>query len=136
MRRRLDYLCFQPTREGQASYAHVHEIIAGLRRRGWEVSLVEPAHPRPGRLDGFRRAIAQLTMQIRYWVRRRGRPAPFIYIRGGFLTLPTAAIARLAGASVVQEINGPIEDAYDAWPQLRPLHPLIRVSMSAQIRWA
>ncbi len=134
--RRLDYLCLQPTREGQASFAHVNEIVAGLRRRGWDVRLVEVPHPRAGRGDGFRRALAILWLQIRYWVQCRFRPAPFVYIRDHFLALPTALVAKAAGSIVVQESNGPIEDIYDAWPQLRALHQLILLSARVQLRMA
>ena len=136
IRRQLDYLCLQPTREGQASHAHVNEIVAGLRRRGWEVRLVEPPHPRPGRLDGARRAFALTSLQLRYWVRCRLRPAPFVYIRAHFAALPTAALAKVAGAIVVQELNSVAGDAYDAWPHLRRLDRLLRVGMRAQVRWA
>ena len=136
IRRQLDYLCLQPTREGQASHAHVNEIVAGLRRRGWEVRLIEPPHPRPGRLDAPRRAVAVAALQLRYWLACRFHPAPFVYIRDHFAALPTAALARLAGSIVVQELNGSPEDAYDAWPQLRRLGPLIRASSSSQVRWA
>lgn len=136
MWRRLDYLCLQPTRQGQASYAHVYEIVAGLRRRGWGVRVIQPSHPRVGALDGIRRAFAAAATQIRYWARRRLRPAPFVYIRAHFLALPTAALARAAGSIVVQEVNGPLDDAYDAWPRLRRLHRLISLSLRTQVRWA
>jgi glycosyltransferase involved in cell wall biosynthesis len=36
----------------------------------------------------------------------------------------------------VQECNGPLEDTYDAWPRLRPLHRLLSLSMRFQFRWA
>lgn len=133
MRRELDYICMQPTRQGQASYAHVNEIVAGLRRRGWNVRLVEPTHPRPGRADGLRRALAAATSQLAYLARCRVRPAPFVYIRAHFLALPVAIVARLAGSVVVQEINGPATDTYDAWPQLRPLRGLLAFVSRFQI---
>ena len=133
MRRKLDYICMQPTRQGQASYAHVNEVVAGLRRRGWEVRLVEPAHPRPGRADGLRRALAAATSQAAYLARCRFRPAPFVYIRAHFLALPIAIVARLAGSVVVQEVNGPGTDTYDAWPQLRPLRGLLALVSRFQV---
>jgi glycosyltransferase involved in cell wall biosynthesis len=134
--RRLDYLCLQPTRQGQASYAHVNEIVGGLRRRGWTVRLIETGQPRAGRLDGIRRAGAATVSQVGYWARCRFRPAPVVYIRFHFLSLPTAAVARAAGSTVIQEVNGGANDAYDMWPGLRPLHRLIAWTARTQLRWA
>lgn len=134
--RRLDYLCLQPTRQGQASYAHVNEIVGGLRRRGWAVQLIETDQPRAGRLDGIRRAGAAAVTQVGYWARCRFRPAPIVYIRSHWLTLPTAALARAAGSIVIQEVNGGANDAYDLWPALRPLHRLLSWTTRTQLRWA
>lgn len=132
----MDYLCLQPTRQGQASYAHVNEIIGGLRRRGWTVRLIETAQPRPGRLDGIRRAGAAAVTQAGYWLSTRLRPAPVVYIRFHFLSLPTAAVARAAGSTVIQEVNSGSNDAYDMWPGLRPLHRLLMWTARTQLRWA
>lgn len=134
--RRLDYLCLQPTSQGQASYAHVNEIVGGLRRRGWTVDLIETAQPRPGRLDGIRRAVAAAVTQLGYWAHSRFRPAPVVYIRFHFLSLPTAAVARIAGSTVIQEVNSGANDAYDMWPGLRPFHRLLVWTARTQIRWA
>ncbi|MEA2538589.1 MAG: hypothetical protein QOF11_2823 [Chloroflexota bacterium] len=134
--RRLDYLCLQPTRQGQASYAHVNEIVGGLRRRGWTVRLIETAQPQPGRLDGIRRAVAAATIQVGYWARSRFRPAPIVYVRFHFLSLPTAAVARAAGSTVIQEVNSGANDAYDMWPALRPMHRLLGWAARTQLRWA
>ena len=50
---RVAYLCLQATRQGQASFAHVHEIIAGLQARGWSVELEQPSYSSEGsRLPG------------------------------------------------------------------------------------
>jgi glycosyltransferase involved in cell wall biosynthesis len=135
-RRRLDYICLQPTREGQASYAHVYEIVAGLRRRRWDVRVIQPPHPRAGALDGIRRAVAVTTTQIRYLASCRLRPARFVYLRAHFAALPTAIFARIAGSIVVQEVNGTLEDAFDAWPQLRRMQRLMAFSVRSQLRWA
>jgi glycosyltransferase involved in cell wall biosynthesis len=134
--RRVDYLCLQPTKQGQASYAHVNEIVGGLRRRGWAVRLVETAQPRAGRLDGIRRALAAATIQVQYWVSCRFRTAPVVYIRFHFLSLPTAAVARMAGSTVIQEVNSGANDAYDMWPLLRRLQGLIAWTARTQLRWA
>jgi glycosyltransferase involved in cell wall biosynthesis len=59
-----------------------------------------------------------------------------VYIRSHFLALPTAALARVAGSIVVQEVNGAIEDAWAAWPRLRPFRRVISFSLRTQFRWA
>ena len=38
------YMSLEAAREGHATFAHIHEIIAGLRRRGWTVDLIVPGH--------------------------------------------------------------------------------------------
>ena len=135
-RRQMDYLCLQPTREGQASYVHVNEIVAGMRRRGWRVRLIEPSQPQLDRLDGIRRAGAVAVAQLRYWVHCRFRPARVVYIRSHFAALPTAALARAAGSTVVQEVNGDVRDAFDLWPALRRFSRLLALSARTQLRWA
>ena len=134
--RRLLYLSLQPTREGQASHAHVLEIITGLRRRGWSIRLVEPPAPTLGRLDALRRLLgiveahAQLIVSI-----LRDRPDA-VYIRSHFAALPASLVLRLVGVRTVQELNGPIDDAYDAWPWLRRFRRLVRFSVASQLIWA
>ncbi len=135
-RRTLDYICMQPTRQGQASHAHVNEVVEGLRRRGWDVTLVEPSQPRSGRGDGLRRLTAVAAAQLSYWLQRRFRPARFVYIRSHFLALPTALLAWAAGSYVVQEVNGPIDDVFDSWPMLRPLGRLVALAGWTQLRIA
>jgi glycosyltransferase involved in cell wall biosynthesis len=135
-RRQMDYLCLQPTREGQASYAHVNEIVAGMRRRGWKVRLIEPSQPRLDRFDGIRRAGAVAVAQLRYWADCRFRPARVVYIRHHFAAWPTAALARAGGSTVVQEVNGGVRDAYDLWPALRRVSWLLALSGRTQLRWA
>jgi glycosyltransferase involved in cell wall biosynthesis len=77
-----------------------------------------------------------MTVQLRWAVQCRFRPAPFVYVRAHFLALPTAALARVAGSIVVQEMNGPLDDAFDSWPQLRRLRSLLSLSLRVQLRWA
>jgi glycosyltransferase involved in cell wall biosynthesis len=59
-----------------------------------------------------------------------------VYIRTHFASLPTAAMARLLGIPVVLEVNGPHDDMFIAWPQLRVLGGLLTWAVRAQIRWA
>ncbi|MEM4217462.1 MAG: glycosyltransferase family 4 protein [Candidatus Methanomethylicaceae archaeon] len=130
----LHYLCLQATREGQASHAHVREIINGLEHHNWQVRLFEPKYssfdklPGPlGRLLGFLRAQWQL------W--RSSRP-DILYIRAHLAAWPSALWAYIIGLPVVQEVNGPYEDLFIAWPWTRKAARLFILLIRSQLRWA
>lgn len=127
------YLCLQVTIEGQASYAHVHEIIGGLREEGMRVDLFEPAYAsaNPGaltRLREFLRAQRRLAAHL--------TEADVVYCRAHFADFPTAWRARRAGIPVVQEVNGPYEDLFVAWPWTRRASGIFTGLMRTQYRWA
>ena len=113
------YLCLQATRQGQASYAHVHEIIAGLRQHGWSVTLTEPDYAEGtaempgalGRVREFRR------IQKRF--RTDARDASALYVRAHPFAWETARWAWRHGVPIVQEVNGPYDDLFLAWPAAR-----------------
>ncbi len=128
---RVAYLCLQATRQGQASFAHVHEIIAGLQARGWSVELEQPPYSAEGsRLPGaLGRALEFSRVQRRF--KNVARQADAIYIRAHFAAWPTARWAHKRGTPVVQEINGPYADVFLAWPWMR----LLSRPVLALIRW-
>jgi glycosyltransferase involved in cell wall biosynthesis len=130
----VPYLCLQVTREGQASYAHVHEIISGLREDGLNVELFEPRYPD----DAVQRAKTRMLEFLRVQNRLRPhlRTADAVYIRAHFAAYLTAMRARRRGIPVIQEVNGPYGDLFAAWPKTRPLAPLFRWLMRAQYRKA
>ncbi len=128
------YLCLQVTREGQASYAHVHEIIHGLRHRGWQVSLYEPQYQSSsGRIGMANRLLGFAFTQLGFLFSRRSEA---LYIRWHFGTFPTACWARLRGIPVVQEVNGIYEDLFISWPWTRKFRRLFEWLMCIQLRWA
>lgn len=129
----LAYLCLQVTREGQASYAHVHEIIKGLKKRGWRVQLYEPLYGRRNSPGALTRLLEFIRVQIKLWF--SGRPQ-ILYIRHHFAALPTAIWARLFRLPVVQEVNGPYEDLFIAWPFTRRVAWLFKWMTRLQLRWA
>lgn len=120
MIQRVAYLCLQATREGQASYAHVNEIIEGLRRRGVTVDLYEPPFAKrekspgiPVRLWGF------LWVQLRLLARIRRYDA--IYMRGHFMSILASLGAKLFRVPQVHEVNGPYADIFAMYPWTRPM---------------
>lgn len=131
----LAYLCLQATREGQASFAHVRGIIGGLERRGWKISLFQPGYASATEAPGAaRRALEFATTQIR--LAGALRTVDLVYIRWHFAAFPVAALARLLRIPVVQEVNGPYEDLFIAWPATRRLSGFFRKLMRLQLMWA
>jgi len=133
--RQLSYLALEAPRAGQASYVHVTEIVAGLRRRGWTVRLFQPSYTdkpvKPGTLG---RLLAYGLTQISLWA---GRPrGGMIYVRAHFMALPTALLARLFGVPILHEVNGPYEDIFVTYPWLSRFRRPLEAMQRLQYRWA
>ena len=111
--RRLAYLCLEAPREGQASYVHVHEIVAGLKRRGWQIDLWVPSYSDQWqRPNVMLRMIQYLFLQFRLGIGLKKYDV--LYIRAHPLAVLAAWIAKLRGVPVVHEINGTYTDLYVA----------------------
>lgn len=132
MKGTLFYVSFQATVEGQAGFAHVHEIIRGLEKRGWQVSLFEPMYRANGKpLGMWGRVWPFLKLQARV-ITRMGR-ADMLYVRGHFAAFPIALHARAFGVPTVFEVNGPYEDMYIAWPWTRRFAPIFQWMFRKQL---
>lgn len=114
----LFYLCLQQTVEGQASHAHVHEIIQGLTSLGWNVTLHEIQADRTRHHGKLYFLWHYLAPSLKLW-RTPVRP-DVMYIRADPLALPAFLWARLRRIPVVQEVNGPYGDRLIAKAWLRP----------------
>lgn len=131
--RQVVYLCLQPTTAGQASHAHVHEVVRGLRVRGWAVTLLDAIEYG----GASRRLLQRVAACVRTQVHLRHLPRPdVIYSRAHPLALPTALWARIRRIPMVHEVNGPTTDIVAAWPSLRPLHPIMHLLQRVQLRMA
>jgi glycosyltransferase involved in cell wall biosynthesis len=121
--RRLYYLCFQVTREGQASHAHVNEILRGLERQGWRTALFEPNHAGGRKTPLWRKVLSSFGPQWRLW---KTKPAPdILYYRSHPAAILSIIWARLHGIPVVGEVNGTFADLTLVYPRLWPLAPLV-----------
>ena len=111
MNKRVAYLCLQATREGQASYSHVNEIINGLRRWGWTWSCLNRVTPGgwPSPVPGPRSGPTPPSSfgLCRAW---QGRSRSLLYVRAHPFAWPTAIWAKLMQIPVIQEVNGANED--------------------------
>jgi glycosyltransferase involved in cell wall biosynthesis len=110
---KLAYLNLQAAVEGQASYAHVREIVHGLEDLGFEIDLFEPRSGTPR--TALARVAAILSLQPRL-IGKLGRYEA-VYVRAHHLAWPTVVAARVLGRPVVLEVNGFYDDLYAAWPR-------------------
>jgi glycosyltransferase involved in cell wall biosynthesis len=132
---KLKYLCLQATQEGQASYAHVHEIINGLKKRGWDIELFEPSYARKNLSpNSLNRMIEFLFVQFKLW--RRMRKDDIIYIRSHFAAFPTSLMAKLKKILTIQEVNGTYEDLFIAWPWTKKIKSLFKWLIRVQYKLA
>lgn len=130
--RRIYYLCFQVTREGQASYAHVNEVLAGLGRRGWQTRLFQPANRGGRRTHLWRGLLSTVAPQWKLWWTR---PKPdLLYYRAHPAALPSILWARFHRIPVVGEVNGTFADLRLVYPWLLPLVPFIYLAALACMR--
>lgn len=134
-KRRLVYLSLETPREGQATYTHVHEIIAGLREIGWQVDLLATVRGGASSGTGY---LTRLFDYVRaQWVlARRLGTCDGVYMRAHFAALPVALWARLRGVPVFQEINGLPADIFVTYGWLGWIAPLIGWLYRSQMRMA
>lgn len=130
------YLCLQATREGQASHAHVHEIIKGLRRRGWQVVLFEPPHKEGSRVAVISKIFyfSLVVFHMIFCILRK-RPS-CLYIRHHPFAFPAATFARIWGLPVVLEVNSTYDELFLVYPWSRALKPLFIWILRSPLRWA
>ncbi|MGD0023421.1 MAG: glycosyltransferase [Xanthobacteraceae bacterium] len=132
---RIAYLSIERPHEGNAAYTHVHEIVAGLRRRGHDVDLYAPPDSDEDRSAGLpSRIVTALALQARLMGRWRDYDA--IYVRGHYLAAPLALLARLTGKPIYHEVNGPFTDLAVTHPWTRHIEGPLRALQRFQYRWA
>lgn len=128
---KLSYLTLEAARDGQASYTHIHEIIAGLRKRGWNVNLYQPSYAYKAKSPPlYVRLFYAIQTQIDFWMNYQ--KGSVIYIRAHYLAFPTTMIARFFRIPVVQEVNGPYEDPFVTYPSLNRVKSLLIWMMKSQ----
>lgn len=125
---KLLYVCLQPIQQGEAPYAHVHEIVKGLRARGWDVDLVAPE--RTEHRNAFDRIRSWTTVLL--VVLRKLRGADACYVRSHMIAAPVAWAARLLRVPQVHELNGTWREAALVRPWMARLAPLVRFAYGHQ----
>ncbi len=124
--RKLAYICLDATREGKASHAHVHEIIKGLRERGWMVELFQPSYANnaTGAPGYIRRVKEFFEMTAR--VSRNLHNFDCIYIRYHPFSYWIIKAAYKANCPIVLEINGRPNELLIVHPKARLLGPYLQ----------
>lgn len=112
----------------------MYEIIKGLRQRGWDIQLYEPRYrastKQPGPLN---RLMEFAYIQLRLFLSKK---PDVLYVRCHFASFPAACWARLRRIPVIQEVNGPYEDLFIAWPSTRRFAWCFKWLLRTQLRWA
>jgi glycosyltransferase involved in cell wall biosynthesis len=134
MKSRISYICLQSRKEGTPGFTHVTEIIRGLKKRDWHVDLYEPGYGHAFQdPKAFERLLNFLRVQIRFFM--NATPIPdAAYLRSHFALLPVTLFCKLKGIPVIQEINGPFEDLFIAWPLTKKLSWLFNFLSKIQYR--
>lgn len=132
--RRIAYLSLQAVVEGQDSWAAVWEVIHGFENLGWTVDLYCPEYGED-RSPGLGRRFAEF-LRVQRQLKARLAEYDAVYVRAHMMAYPTARRARAAGIPVIQESNGSYEDAFIAWPSVRPLRPVLVWMQERQYVWA
>jgi len=129
---RICYVALQSVREGQAAHAHVHEIVQGLQKLGWRVSLhAAQTQPQDGML---RRVLAFLGVQLAAAARMFS--IQVLYVRWHAATAPIVLLAKLCRRRVVLEVNGTYSDIFLVWPALHRISRCVTWLMRVQLRKA
>lgn len=130
---KIGYLCLQATREGQASHAHVHEIINGLENLEIQVDLYEPKYTSREVLPGaFGRFYGCILTQIKLIISIKDYD--LIYIRAHYLSFITTVFSKIFKRKTILEINGPINDGDDIWPIIKPFKKFLYKARLFEVR--
>lgn len=132
---KITYLTLEAPREGQASYVHVREIIAGFRKQGVRVALFQPPYTRDAQSPRLRmRMVHVFLQQIKMWL--KWRKGSVLYLRSHPMAFPSAVIAHLFKIPTVNEINGPYEDIFVTYGGLKRLRGILTFMQRWQYRKA
>lgn len=132
---KIVYFCLETPREGQASFTHVHEIIAGLRRSGFDVRLIATERGGASSNTGLPRRGWEYA-KAHYELFRALRNSDAIYMRSHFAAVVASAVAKLMGKPVIQEINGRPTDVLVTYPWLRRFSAILSWSYRFQLKYA
>jgi glycosyltransferase involved in cell wall biosynthesis len=120
MTMKLTYLSCEAPMVGSASHTHIHEIIKGFEKRGWDVKLYYPSYAdQQTKPNLFLRLLECLRIQLRLCM--EWRKGSVIYVRAHYLAFPTSVMAKICGIPIFHEINGPYEDTLVTYPPLRKI---------------
>jgi glycosyltransferase involved in cell wall biosynthesis len=131
----ISYLFLEPYRAGHGGYTHAKEIINGLKDLKCQIQFYTPNYNPDKSLPGavgrlWKFLVVQLSLLFNL------RKNKIIYIRTHFAAMLVAVVARLLKITVIQEINGPLEDIFVHWRRFGLLKKLIAYSVWTQLSLA
>jgi glycosyltransferase involved in cell wall biosynthesis len=132
---RIAYYCLETPREGQASFSHSKEMVAGLKDQGVAVDYYAPDHE-----DGWQRPRLWYRVLICLWLQLKTMPAlakcDAVYVRSHPLAFPVSLYCKLRGIPTIQEVNGTTQDVFIVYPVAKHVGMLIEALAMSQYRWA
>jgi len=103
-------------------------------RRGWRVDLYEPNYGNHAHDPTVIKRICNfLWVQILFFLKLGSKPDA-VYIRSHVALLPVAVICKIKKIPVIQEVNGPYEDWFIAWPITKKFSWLVKASIRHQYK--
>jgi len=121
----IAYLCLQATREGQASHAHVHEIINGLRKCKCHITLFEPSYAKDfSKPRWYRKLFSFIILQLNlcHLIDRFN----LLYVRMHPFAFLSIILSKIYKIPLIIEVNGIMEELYFSFPYLRIFFPLYK----------
>ncbi len=131
-KRKINYVCLESLREGQAAHTHVSEITLNLKKLGWNVEIYCPTdHVSQSKCPHFIKRVVQI-IRTSFSIIRKGREGIF-YIRWHPFSIFISLWAKRKGIPTIIELNGSYEDLIIGWPILKPLKKLIAFMFKEQM---
>ena len=132
---KLAYLSLETPIKGQASYTHVHEIIAGLEALGWCITPYFASRSGASKGSSYGARLWDYV-RVQWLLARRLSDYDVVFIRGHFAAFVIALVCRLRGIPIVHEINGTLSDIGVTYPWAKRILGILIACQRFQYRHA
>ena len=97
--------------------------------------MFEPSYAKKNKMPGpIIRILEFLVVQIRLLIKIK--KGDIIYIRSHFAAFPISLLTKIKRIPVIQEVNGPYEDLFIAWPLTNKFRSFFKLLIRTQLKWS